>query len=76
MATCKRSSLTYTLTLSEAEALVLRDVVSSIAGPESGPRGCMSSISGALADAGVVLYPQAKDTDDRIRFKSTCTHMP
>jgi len=74
MASCKRSALTYTLTLSEAEAIVLRYLMANIAGPSSGPRGCCDSVKDALDDAGVsyVIQPITPGSD-RIHFNRTTT---
>jgi len=77
MATARRSALTYTLTLSEAEAVVLRDVMRSIAGPTSGPRGCCDSINQALGTARVPIQAQSTAyARSSIQYLGTTTVLP
>jgi len=74
MASCKRSALTYTLTLSEAEAIVLRYLMANIAGPTSGPRGQCDAIKDALDDSGVSYVIQSiTPGNDVIHFNRTTT---
>lgn len=50
---------TYTLTLSEREAIVLRSICGAVSGAYRGPRGMSSAIWYALDDAGVPDYHAA-----------------
>ena len=76
MASCTRNKgiTTYTLKLSEAEAVVLLDMVRRIAGPITGCRGQADSISAALKNGGVPIISQPTLSGrDSIEYTSTTT---
>ena len=79
MAECKvsRGVTSYTLKMSEHEAIVLRQVVRSISGPHSGPRGLCDNIALALSEARVPVENQP--TSERfasIHFTRATTIIP
>ena len=76
-ATVTRTEAVVTLTMSEAEAIVLLNLTMRVAGPFTGPRGLCGNISAALQEARVPIEAQHAATGrGSVEYVSTVTRVP